>query len=369
MKFSAPKENLLYGINAVQRAISVKNTVPILSGIYLKAKDKHLVFAATDLEIAIECTVPALVIDEGEIVLPGRYLAELTRRLPDGEIIFEYQPESVSMKITYENAESSIKGWLGEEFPTISQINGEKEFSIIPSDFISLVKQTSFCANKDDIRPVFTGALIEVADNTLNMVTTDSYRLSFKQINIQNPQGCQFNKVVPVKALEELSRIVKDDDDDLLTVTYNQNQMSFSNSEIRFITRLIDSTFPDYNRVIPKNYQTLIKFKKRNLQNTIDRATLFISERDGSNVIKMNIDNDNINITSQSDYGKIDENLPIYQEGDNLSIAFNARYLTDAFKNMDYEDLEATFSGSLGAAVFRGLNDSKYLYLILPLRS
>ena len=101
MKFSAPKENLLYGINAVQRAISVKNTVPILSGIYLKAKDKHLVFAATDLEIAIECTVPALVIDEGEIVLPGRYLAELTRRLPDGEIIFEYQPQSVSMKITY----------------------------------------------------------------------------------------------------------------------------------------------------------------------------------------------------------------------------------------------------------------------------
>ena len=124
MKFSAPKENLLYGINAVQRAISVKNTVPILSGIHLKAKDNHLIFAATDLEIAIECTVPALIISEGEIVLPGRHFAELARRLPDSEIVFEYQPDSVSLKIIYENAESSIKGWPGDEFPTISQING-----------------------------------------------------------------------------------------------------------------------------------------------------------------------------------------------------------------------------------------------------
>ena len=166
-----------------------------------------------------------------------------------------------------------------------------------------------------------------------------------------------------------LSRILKDDDEDLLHITYNQNQMSFSNSEIHFNTRLIDSNYPDYRRVIPSEYQTLIKFKKRSLQNTIDRATLFSSEKDGTNVIKIKIEDENINITSQSDYGKIDENLPIYQDGENLSIAFNAKYLTDAFKTMDYEDLQATFCGSLGAAVFTGLNDDSYLYLILPLRS
>lgn len=369
MKFSAPKENLLYGINAVQKAISAKNTVPILSGIHLKAEGSHLTFAATDLEIAIQCTVPCLVISEGEIVLPGRYLAELTRRLPDGEVIFEYIPESVSIKITYENAESTIKGWPGEEFPTISRINSENSFSILPSEFKNLIRQTTFCANKEDIRPVFTGALLEVKGNRLNIVATDSYRLSFKQGVIQNPADLSLSKVVPVKALEELSRILKDDDDDLLNITYNQNQMSFANSELSFITRLIDNAFPDYNRVIPQSHQTLIRFKKRNLQNTIDRAMLFASEKDGTNVIKMKIKDENINITSQSDYGKIDENLPVYQEGENLSIAFNARYLTDAFKTMDYEDLEATFSGSLGAAVFRGLNDDKYLYLILPLRS
>lgn len=368
MKFSAPKENLLYGISAVQKAISAKNTVPILSGIYLKAENGRLTFAATDLEIAIECTVPALVITEGEIVLPGRYFAELTRRLPDGEVIFEYQPEAVSMKITYENAESTIKGWNGEEFPTINQINGDNIISIAPVEFKNLVRQTTFCANKDDVRPVFTGALLEVENDKLKMIATDSYRLSYKSGNIQNPKACTFQKVVPVKALEELSRILKDDEEDMLYITYNQNQMSFYNSEIRFNTRLIDSNYPDYRRVIPQNHQTLIKFKKRNLQNTIDRATLFSSEKDGTNVIKIIIEDENINITSQSDYGKIDENLPIYQEGENLAIAFNARYLTDAFKTMDYEDLQATFSGSLGAAVFTGNNDD-YLYLILPLRS
>lgn len=369
MKFTTTRENMLYGINAVQKAISSKNAIPVLSGIYLKAEENHLIFSATDLDIAIECKVPAQIIREGHMVLPARYFSELTRRLPDDNLKFEYIQESVSMKINYENAETYIKGWKGEEFPTINFINDEISFEIEPSVLKNTVKQTVFCANTDDVRPVFTGALLELEGNKLNMIATDSYRLAYKQIIVQNANNTSFKKIVPVKALQELVRIVKDDDEDLIIVRSNQNQISFENSEIKFIARLIDSNYPDYRMVIPKEYTTLVKVKKRTLQNTIDRANLFTTEKDGTNVLRFNIYDNVLNIVSKSDYGMVDENIDLYQEGEDITIAFNSKYLMDAFKNMEFEDMQITFGGSLSPAIFREINDDKFLYLLLPMRS
>lgn len=369
MKFTTTRENMLYGINAVQKAISSKNAIPVLSGIYIKAEQDHLTFSATDLEIAIECKVPAQIIKEGHMVLPARYLSELTRRLPDDHLIFEYIQDSVSMKINYENAETYIKGWRGEEFPTINFIEDDIAFEIEPSVLKNTVKQTVFCANTDDVRPVFTGALLELEDNKLNMIATDSYRLAYKQVIVQNPNHISFKKVVPVKALQELVRIAKDDEEDLIIIRSNQNQIAFENSEIKFIARLIDSNYPDYRMVIPKEFSTLLKVKKRTLQNTIDRANLFTTEKDGTNVLKFNITDSVLNIISKSDYGMVDENIDLYQEGDDLTIAFNSRYLMDAFKNMEFEDMQIQLGGPLSPAVFTEINDDKFLYLLLPMRS
>lgn len=369
MKFMATKDNLLNGINIVQKAISSKNTIPVLSGIYLKAEDNKLTFAATDLELGIECKVPVQVIEEGEVVLPAKYLGDLVRRLPDTNLLFEYLPETVSVKITYGQAETNIMGWKGEEFPTIPQLKDDYSLTINPLVFKSMIKQTVFCANIDDVRPIFTGALMEVTGNDVLLVATDSHRLAYKKGKVNNLIQEDFKAIIPVKSLNEISRIIKDDPEDVLNIRCNHNQICFENSELRLISRLIDGMFPNYNQVIPASYNTLLKVKRKALQESIERANLFITEKDGTSVIKFHIGGNNINIVSKSDYGMVDENVQVYQEGEDLSITFNAKYLIDALKNMDFEDIDITLGGPLSPAVFRPLNDENFLYLLLPLRS
>lgn len=368
MKFTSTKENLLTGINTVQKAISNKGTVPILTGIYLKTDGHKLIFAATDLEIGIICSQPVQVLEEGHAVIPAHFFSEIVRRLPNTNLIFSYDDETVSMKIEYDHAETNIKCWRGEEFPGIASIEDGHMITVNPLVFKSMVKQTGFCANMNDPRPIFTGALMETESNNLVMVGTDSHRLAIKKCKIENLTTEDFKVIVPVKSLNEISRILKDDVDDVLVIRSNGRQISFEYNEIRLLSRLIDGTFPNYRQVIPDTYNLSIKAKKRQLQESIERASLFVPERDSSSVLRFNISDSNLNIVSKSEYGMVNENINVYTEGNDLSILFNAKYLLDAFKTMDFDDLDIKMGGSLNPAIFRPLNDESYLYLLLPLR-
>lgn len=368
MKFTATKDNLMMGISTVQKAIASKNTIPVLTGIYLKAEHGHLVFAATDLEIGIECKIPVQVIEEGHTVIPAHFLVEMVRKLPNTNLIFEYMEDTASVKIIYDHAETMIKCWPGEEFPVIPNPEEEHSFNIAPAVFKNLVKQASFCANIGESRPIFTGALMEINGNHLNLISTDSHRLAFKTCIIQNLSGNDFKMVVPVKSLNEISRIIKEDGEESLNIRCNGNQICFEIQNIRMISRLIDGIFPNYRQVIPENYELLIKAKKKQILESAERASLFVAERDGSSVLKFDINDSNMNISSKSEYGMVNENIQIYTEGDSLSILFNAKYLIDAFKIMDFDDMTVEMGGPLSPAVFRPLNDDSFLYLLLPLR-
>lgn len=368
MKFTSTKENLLTGINTVQKAISSKGAIPVLTGIYLKAEGNRLTFSATDLEIGITCTEPVQIIEEGHAVIPAHFFAEIVRRLPNTNLIFSYDDETVSMKIEYDQAETNIKCWRGEEFPGIATLEEGHMITVNPAVFKSLVKQTGFCANMSDPRPIFTGALLETEDNNLTMVGTDSHRLAVKKCKIDNLTNENFKIIVPVKSLNEISRIMKDDNDEVLTIRCNGRQISFESNEIRLVSRLIDGAFPNYRQVIPEESEILMKAKKKQLQESIERASLFVPERDGSSVLRFNITDSNLNIVSKSEYGMVNENINVYTEGDELSILFNAKYLLDAFKNMDFDDLNINLGDALSPAIFRPLNDESFLYLLLPLR-
>ena len=368
MKFTSTKENLLAGINTVQKAISNKGTIPVLTGIYLKAENNRLMFAATDLEIGINCSEPVQVIEEGHAVIPAHFFSEIVRRLPNTNLIFSYDDEAVSMKIEYDHAETNIKCWRGEEFPGVAVLEDGHMFTVNPAVFKSLVKQTGFCANLNDTRPIFTGALLETDGNNLTMVGTDSHRLAVKKCKIDNLTNENFKIVVPVKSLNEISRILKEDAEDVLTIRCNGRQISFESGEIRLLSRLIDGAFPNYRQVIPDEYEILMKAKKKTLQESIERASLFVPDRDSSSVLRFNISDSNLNIVSKSEYGMVNENINVYTEGNELSILFNAKYLLDAFKTMDFDDLDIHLGGSLSPAIFRPLNDESYLYLLLPLR-
>ena len=369
LKIITTKENLLYGIQTVQKAISTKNTIPILSGILLKAKDNRLFFSATDLEIGIQCSVPVQTLSEGEVVLPARYFSELVRKLPETKITLEYIPENIEVKINYGDAEVNLKGWPGEEFPVIPKLEGDYSFEIQPILLKNMIKQTIFAVSIDDTRPIFTGALFHIEEDILNLVTTDTHRLAWRKakINLLNENKYDLNLIIPSKTLNELARIIKEDEP--ILVKGDQNQISFQTNETRIISRLIEGKFPNYKQVIPNNYNGLIRVKTKTLQSTLERASLFVNEKDGTSIVKLVIKDQTLNISSKSDVGKVDENIPIFFEGQEIEISFNAKYLLDVLKIIEEEDLIINLTGSLSPAILQTANHDNFIYLILPLRT
>lgn len=368
MKIIATKDNLLEGINTVSKAVSNKNTIPILDGIYLKAENNKLHFSATDLEIGIESKVPVQIVEEGEIVLPARHFSDLVRKLPNTKITITYIPEILGVSIEYNEAEVHLKGWSGEEFPKIPDLEGNFELEVDINLIKNMIKQTLFATSTDDNRPIFTGVLFEIINNELFMVSTDTHRLVLRIGKISNTLEQKLNLIIPGKTLSEVNRIIKDDDN-LIKIKGNVNQVAFETQDIRIISRIIEGKFPDYNQVIPTEYKTLIKVKTKELQETIERANLFSSEKDGTSIIRLIIIDNFLMISSHSEMGKVEEKLPIYTEGENTEIAFNAKYLLEVLKVIDSEDINMTLSGSLSPGIIKAGNHNNFTYLILPLRT
>lgn len=368
LKIIASKENLLDGINAVQKAVSNKNTIPILSGIFLKAVDNNLLFAATDLEIGIECKVPVQVIEEGEIVLPARHFSELVRKLPNTKIIINYLSDIIGVSIQYDDAEVNLKGWPGDEFPLIPELEGNFSIEVETNILKNMIKQTIFATATDDNRPIFTGVLFELENNELHMVATDTHRLALRSGILKNNQNKSISIIIPGKTLGEVNRIIKEEDEALI-IKGNMNQISFETQDTKIISRIIEGKFPNYKQVIPQEYKSLLKVKTKAFQETIERANLFSSEKDGTSIIKLVMGDGFLEITSKSEMGKVEEKIPSYSEGENIEISFNAKYLLDALKIIDTEDLNINLSGPLSPGIIKSGNHNNFIYLILPLRT
>jgi DNA polymerase-3 subunit beta len=207
MKIICQKENLLTGVNTVQRAVSLKNTLPILQGIKLLAKNGTICFQATDLEIGISCQVPVMVEEEGEVVLPAKLFSEIVRKLPDTEIKIESTDNNIN--IYYDDSSFAINGYDHEEFPEITEISSSDQLEI-PSELIKrMIRQTVFAASSDETRPVFTGILLQIEKENISMVSTDTHRLAFSKALISGNEK-EFKGIIPVKTMQELYRLLSD---------------------------------------------------------------------------------------------------------------------------------------------------------------
>lgn len=372
MKFTAIKNNLTNGLSIVQRALSAKNVQPILSGIYLSARGGHLTMVATDTienaGLRILCTVPVDVIEEGDTVVSGKAFRDFVMRLPDTQLIFDNNSHNGEDKmiISYGKNQTEMLGWPGYEFPKGPDLEPLHSVSISVSTLSDLVRQTSFAARKEDLRPIFTGLLFEVDGNDLTVVGTDSFRLAMMQDKVINDAGDAFNVVIPVRALQEIIAIAEEDA--VIHMTITKNQILFDTDNVQLISQLIKGEFPPYRAALPKSHSTHFDIERTALKQSIDRAILFGRDRDGTSVIRMQLAGGVLSIKTASERGQVNEEMDIYMEGDNVNILFNANFLTDALMKMHYDELDVEMSGDLGPCVFRPKNDERYIYLLLPLR-
>lgn len=365
MIFNCQKEDLLISIQTVGRAISAKNTLPVLAGIMIVAENNLLTMRATDLDIAVECSVPADVAEDGVIVVAdGRRFIEIVRQLPN-EVISISSVNDFDINIKYSGAELTVRGYDYEQFPILPGMDGSVKGVIAGEAFAKMVKQAAVAASNEESRPVLTGILLNMENNELTMVSTDSHRLALVKGNWQGETAESI--IVPAKTMVEVAKIAGSEENVTLTVT--KNNICFSMGNTRFISRIINGKFPDYNPILPKeeNFKYKIFVTKRILSDALNRADLL--SRDNNNIIKLNVESDGLMLHAHSpEIGNIEEKIPATVIGDEVLIGYNVKYILDALKVIESETVALKLTGPLTPGIIVPEEEDNYTYLLLPVR-
>lgn len=361
MRVITNKNILLESINIVQKAVPSKTTLPILEGILFIAKNGKLILTSTDLELGIETSINVDVLEPGSLVISSNTIGDIVRKLPDSDIEIETKDNFIVIKS--EGSEFEILGLSQEEFPQLPSIDKENGFTIPGSVLKEMIRQTIFAVSNDEIRPILTGALLEIIDDKITMVALDGYRMAVKTNNILN--DVSIKAVIPGKTLSEIGKIL-DDKDEAVNIFISKNQILFQTGETTIISRLLEGEFINYQQLIPNEHKIKIKIETEKLLEACDRAALFA--KDSNNTIRFEIFDDIMNIRSNSEKGNVHEELKIVKSGNDLEIAFNPRYFIEALKVINNEEIEIEFTTSVSPSIIRPTDDSGFLYLVLPVR-
>lgn len=378
MKLTVLKEFLNESIQHVNKAISNKTTIPILTGIKIDVDSSGMTLTASDTDISIQSFIPMekndlQVIDlkqSGSVVLPSKFFVEIIRKLPAQHVEIEVR-EQFQTIIRSGSSEIQLMGLDPEEYPIMPGIEESKRIQI-PSDVLkTMIKQTSFAVSTSEATPILTGILWTIANGKLKFTACDRHRLASRETNIDTEKGFTLNNVaISGKTLNELSKILPDQNT-LIDVVFADNQVLFKMSSILFYTRILDGTYPDTSKLIPQSYQTQLVIQTDALVDAIDRAYL-LSREDKSNIVKLVMrDDKTIEISSSSsELGKVTEDLnTISLDGELLRISFNSKYMLDALKVMDSEQIHIGFTGAMQPIIIRPDENASLLQLVLPYRT
>lgn len=377
MKFDIMRDRLLDGLNDVMKAVSSKTTIPILTGIKIDVSAEGMRLTGSDADITIQTYIPVEENGEqlmnvekpGSIVLQAKMFNEIVRKLPTNDVEFEVS-EKFQTRIRSGKSDFHLIGLDSTEYPLLPEISEDNQFTL-PADLLkSIIRETVFAVSTSESRPVLTGVHWQIKDGELVCVATDSHRLARRKVTLENLPSEQSSVVVPGKSLTELSKILNDATTPVDIVMTNQ-QVLFKTNDVLFFSRLLEGNYPDTSRLIPEEYKTDVTVNGRSLLQAIDRASLLARE-DRNNVVRFTtMQDDTIEISSNSpEVGKVEEQIQVSSlVGDELKISFSAKYMMDALKAIDGQDVVIQFTGAMRPFIIRSVHDDAILQLILPVRT
>jgi DNA polymerase III subunit beta len=363
MKFTCEKTTLQEAISTAQKAVTGKSTMSILEGILLIAKNDELTIIGSDIDLSVETKIKVNVIEQGSVVLDSKLFGEIIKKMPNSEVLVS-SLENNSIEIICQKSNTILKYMNSDEFPNIPSIDDTKLFNISQKLLKNMIRATIFATAQDEIRPILTGVKFEVTNKKLNLVALDGLRLALRNEEVDNDTS--ISAVIPGKTLSEVSKILEDSEESV-NITFTQNHILFNLGETKIISRLLEGEFINYNSIIPDEYNLKVVVKRNEFLECIERASLMAKEGN-TNLIKLDIKDDLIIITSDSQLGKAREELNIIMQGAPLKIAFNARFLIDVFKIMDEEEIVLELTSSVSPCVVRNKNKNNCTYLVLPVR-
>lgn len=362
MKIVCKKADLLNGVQIVSKAVPSKTTMSILECILIDVRNGEIKLAANDMELGIETRIEGEVIEKGMIALDAKIFLEIVRKLPDSNIKIETD-SSFKTVITCEKAKFNIIGKSGEDFSYLPLI--ERNDSVVVSQFTlkEIIRQTIFSIADNDNNKLMTGELFEINDDTLKVVSLDGHRISIRKIQLKN--SYPFKKiVVPGKTLNEISKILSGDTDKDVSIFFTDNHILFEFDDTIVVSRLIEGEYFRIDQMLSSDYETKVRINKKEFLSCIDRATLLVKEGDKKPVI-INITDGVMELKMNTIIGSMDEEIDITKEGKDLMIGFNPKFLIDALRVIDDEEVDLYMVNPKAPCFIRDAEEN-YIYLILP---
>ncbi|WP_346235146.1 DNA polymerase III subunit beta [Lysinibacillus telephonicus] len=377
MKFDIMRDRLLDGLNDVMKAVSSKTTIPILTGIKIDVTNEGVTLTGSDADITIQTFIPVEengdqlinISETGSIVLQARMFNEIVRKLPTNDVEIEVS-NGLQTHIRSGKSEFHLIGSDASEYPLLPEVSTDRQFSI-PTDLLkSIIRETVFAVATSESRPVLTGVNWQIQGNELICVATDSHRLARRKTNLEHLPTDVSSVVIPGKSLNELNKILGESTDAVEIVITNQ-QVLFKTENVLFFSRLLEGNYPETSRLIPEEFKTDITINGKSLLQAIDRASLLARE-DRNNVVRFEtLEGNVIEISSNSpEIGKVEEQIQVESlEGEHLKISFSAKYMMEALKAIDGQDVVIQFTGAMRPFILRSVHDDAILQLILPVRT
>ena len=362
MKIKCSKANLLAGINIVLKAVPVKTTMNILECILIKAANGQIKLVSNDMELGIETVVVGEIAEEGVIAINAKIFSDMVRKLPDSDVTIETD-SSLNTKITCEKSKFSISAKDGSEFPGLPVIEKSKRVTMSEFSLRSIIVQTVFSISDNENNKIMTGELFEIKGNKMRVVALDGHRIAVRNLELKEDFG-NYKVIVPGKALNEISKILSGEAEDEVNIYFADKNIMFELEDTIILSRLIEGEYYKIDQMLSSDFETKITVNKRELFNSIDRATLLIKESDKKPVVIETADQ-SLKLKMDTSIGSLDDEILIEKEGKDIVIGFNPKFIIEALRVIDDENIDIYLVNSKSPCFIRDV-EQNYIYLILP---
>lgn len=371
MKFTIEKNLLLENLNNVMKAISIKNVIPVLNGIKFELNQDGLYLTASNTDLTIKSFIKRdkikKVDENGSIVVQSKYLSDIVRKLPDDIIDIE-AIDGLKIMITSKNSQFNLNCLHAEDYPNI-KLEYQKDPIIINGNmFKNIIKQTAFAISNQESRPLLTGINFKLHGNIMEITSTDSYRLAKKTIVLKEFIKDEINITIPGNNINEFDKIINDDEP--IEMHIFSNKVLFIYKNITFQTNLLSGTYPNTNNLIPEKFEIIFNTNYNDFYSSIDRASLLTQNKE-KNIVRIETKNEKLLISAfASEIGRVEETIDIHKnESSNVGISFSAKYMIDALKTIDDEEIIVLLNNEIKPIVIKSSKDESLIQLILPIKT
>jgi DNA polymerase-3 subunit beta len=362
LKLTCERDEFARQLSVVSRALSLRSTVQILSGILLESTGDRLSLAATDMELSLQTSLEANVDESGKVVIPGRLLVELSRLLPENEVSITHRPEDGVVEVVCGAANYKLHTYGIEDFPRLPDPAAAPLFSIDRAALVDTAVKVSRSASRDESRPVLTGILVRFEPGKVVMAATDSYRLSVKETPLEG-EAPELEAIVPARALGELARIAQGEGE--LQLGVHENQVVFTFDGTVLTTRRIDGQFPNYSQLLPETFEHELPIPREELLDVVRRAAV-MSQRNSP--LRVRFADGELTVSAQTqDLGEAHESMPVPFSGEPLEIGFNPDFLREGIESVEGEEVRLKLISPLRPGLIQADADD-FWYLIMPIR-